>query len=54
MKGRFLETYDPNYTDELTHRLISNKEMELYTGTNSHMRKLRLKFYGHIKRLKLF
>lgn len=54
MKGRFLETYNPNNTVELTHRLISNKEMELYTGTNSRIRKLRLRFYGHIKRLKLF
>ena len=34
-----------------TYRLRSNKEIEGYTNVHSDMRKRRLKFYGHIKRM---
>ena len=41
----------PKHTDEHTYRLRSNKEIEEYTDIHSDMRKRRLKFYGHIKRM---
>ena len=42
----------PISTDKQTFKLRSNKEVEEYTNIHSDMRKRRLKFYGHIKRMK--
>lgn len=41
----------PKITDGETYRLRSNKEIEEYTDIHGDMRKRRLKFYGHIKRM---
>lgn len=41
----------PTNTDKQNYRHRSNKEIEEYTNMHSDMRKRRLKFYGHIKRM---
>lgn len=41
----------PISTDVQTYRLRSNREIEEHSNIHSDMRKRRLKFYGHIKRM---
>lgn len=41
----------PIHTEQHDYRLRSNKEIEEYTDIHSDMRKRRLKFFGHIKRM---